>query len=420
MQRRSSLVVSSLSLRRRRRRSPLPRRAQGTMTPSQPPPLPPAEPAPTPTQPPVVQQATPAPETEPPAEEQKNAHKGEVPAARTGFQIALRTGVAVPLGEVDKGDSMSDTFTPQVPIIADIGVKLIPELFLGGYVGISVGGVGRRDQEGAATRSNVDCTRRRLPHRHRGRSSTSLPDATLEPVGRLRHRLRDRRRERRRRAATSCSAALGGVEFAHFMGGARLPHQPRRRHRPLRRFRARPVLDRVGRGDLERRHEEDRRRHQGHVAPRVAAHRREGHVLPLSAARSLQRQHVARIAHDAHAVGEQLRARRHLREIDALANAPHLVVEVHERRRARVADRADEVAFLERRARARARRRSSRGVRRARRSRGGGRPREACAASRRSCRRAAPCRGPRRRPPGARARSFFTGVPFVCGRSTPP
>jgi len=128
----------------------LPAGAQGTMTPTQPP----ADPAPTPTQPPVVQQATPAaePTTEGPVDE----HKGGIPPARTGFQIALRTGVAVPLGKIDEGSKMSDTFTPQVPIIADIGVKVIPELFLGGYIGIAVGGVGDTIKT-ACDAVNVDC-----------------------------------------------------------------------------------------------------------------------------------------------------------------------------------------------------------------------------------------------------------------------
>ena len=110
------------------------------MTPTQPPPLPPPEPAPRRRSRRLSQQATPAaePTTDGPVEE----HKGGIPPARTGFQIALRTGVAVPLGKIDESGNMSDAFTPQVPIIADIGFKPIPQLFLGGYVGIAAGGVG--------------------------------------------------------------------------------------------------------------------------------------------------------------------------------------------------------------------------------------------------------------------------------------
>jgi hypothetical protein len=32
----------------------------------------------------------------------------ETPAERVGFQMALRTGVAIPFGEVDKGEKMSE------------------------------------------------------------------------------------------------------------------------------------------------------------------------------------------------------------------------------------------------------------------------------------------------------------------------
>jgi hypothetical protein len=190
--------------------------AQGTMTPTQPPP---AEPAGTPTQPPVVQQATPAPAataTEPPAEESK-AHKGEVPPARTGFQLGLRTGVAVPLGEVDKGESMSDSFTPQVPIIADIGVKVIPELFLGGYLGLSVGGAGDAIKK-SCDALNVDCMA--VGFRFGIEAQLHLnPDGRWNPwVGYgIGYEIAGASGSKGNNKLT---AALGGVEFAHFMAGA--------------------------------------------------------------------------------------------------------------------------------------------------------------------------------------------------------
>jgi hypothetical protein len=189
--------------------------AQGTMTPAgaQPPPLPPAEP--TPTQPPVVQQATPAPVTEPPAEETK-ADRQAPPKEHTGFQLSLRTGVAVPLGEVDKGDSISDTFTPQVPIIADIGVKVIPQLFLGGYVGISAGGVGDVIKK-ACDRVGVDCLAVGFRIGIEGQLHIA-PDARWNPwVGYgIGYEIAGASGSK---AGNKLSAALGGVEFAHFMGG---------------------------------------------------------------------------------------------------------------------------------------------------------------------------------------------------------
>src|SRR4051812_29604204 len=76
-------------------------------------------------------------------EEQKTAPAegpAGVPPARTGFQIALRTGIGVPLGSSVQDENMSDVFGVQFPIIADIGAKVIPEVFIGAYVGFGIGG----------------------------------------------------------------------------------------------------------------------------------------------------------------------------------------------------------------------------------------------------------------------------------------
>ena len=213
MNRRFSLGLTSLALALVTSIA-VPAAAQGTMTPAQPPPLPPAEPAPTPSQPPVVQEATPAPSTEGPADGPHQ--KGEVPPARTGFQLGLRTGVAVPLGEVDKGDSISDTFTPQVPIIADIGYKFIPQLFLGGYVGISVGGVGDAIKK-SCDAVNVDCMAVGFRIGIQGQFHI-IPDGRWNPwVGYgIGYEVAGASGSK---GANKLNAALGGVEFAHLMAG---------------------------------------------------------------------------------------------------------------------------------------------------------------------------------------------------------
>jgi hypothetical protein len=66
------------------------------------------------------------------------------PKEHTGFQLGLRTGVAIPLGTAggSPGVAMSDVFSPQVPIILEIGGKPIPNLFIGGYLDLSFGGAG--------------------------------------------------------------------------------------------------------------------------------------------------------------------------------------------------------------------------------------------------------------------------------------
>lgn len=71
------------------------------------------------------------------------------PPARVGFQMALRTGYAVPMGKArggtnadgsTNGFAMSDGFSGQVPIFIEIGGKVIPNIFVGGYLGLGFGG----------------------------------------------------------------------------------------------------------------------------------------------------------------------------------------------------------------------------------------------------------------------------------------
>jgi hypothetical protein len=62
-----------------------------------------------------------------------------VPKGHTGFQLALRPGLAIPFGEGGKDVAMSDVLSPQIPLLIDIGGKIIPELFLGAYFGFAAG-----------------------------------------------------------------------------------------------------------------------------------------------------------------------------------------------------------------------------------------------------------------------------------------
>jgi hypothetical protein len=73
---------------------------------------------------------------------------GSAPPARVGFQMAVRTGYAVPMGDArgvpagatGKDLAMSDAFSGQVPIFVEIGGKVIPAIFVGGYFGFGFGG----------------------------------------------------------------------------------------------------------------------------------------------------------------------------------------------------------------------------------------------------------------------------------------
>jgi hypothetical protein len=106
--------------------------------------------APTPTPPPTQGAApTPAPyerttKGTPGAYSDPDGEKSSGPPARTGFQLALRTGYALPMGSAASGANQSDIFGGQVPFIVDIGGKIIPNLFIGGYLGLNLGGCGNQ------------------------------------------------------------------------------------------------------------------------------------------------------------------------------------------------------------------------------------------------------------------------------------
>ena len=65
------------------------------------------------------------------------------------FQMALRTGYALPVGSVDDGESMDDSFSGQIPLIVDLGAKS-EAIFVGGYFGLGFGGT--------AGRLNLQCS----------------------------------------------------------------------------------------------------------------------------------------------------------------------------------------------------------------------------------------------------------------------
>jgi hypothetical protein len=71
-----------------------------------------------------------------------SAWAADVPQEHTGFQMAIRTGLAIPFGDLAKDAKLSDLSSIQVPLMLDIGGKVIPNLFLGGYLGLGFGGTG--------------------------------------------------------------------------------------------------------------------------------------------------------------------------------------------------------------------------------------------------------------------------------------
>jgi hypothetical protein len=61
---------------------------------------------------------------------------------RLGFQIALRTGYALPAGSLVSNGSMSDSFSGQLPVLVEAGVKSTDAIFVGGYFGLAFGSIG--------------------------------------------------------------------------------------------------------------------------------------------------------------------------------------------------------------------------------------------------------------------------------------
>ncbi len=67
-----------------------------------------------------------------------------IPPAATGFDLALRLGVAIPLGDAtgEPGDSLASRYAMQYPVALDIGFKPIKALFFGAYASFAYGGPG--------------------------------------------------------------------------------------------------------------------------------------------------------------------------------------------------------------------------------------------------------------------------------------
>jgi hypothetical protein len=57
--------------------------------------------------------------------------------AGTGFQLGIRTSVQVPSGSLGGGSSFADVLGPRLHMAFDIGSRLSPYFFFGGYVGFS-------------------------------------------------------------------------------------------------------------------------------------------------------------------------------------------------------------------------------------------------------------------------------------------
>lgn len=149
---------------------------------------------------------------------QPGAALAEPPKAKTGFQMAIRTGYSAPFGEIVKDTDLSDFSSGQVPLIVDIGGKVIPQLFLGGYVGFGFGGPGG-NQADICDRNNSTCFGFGLRFGAEAQVHF-IPDGFANPwlgygIGfeSLALAVDNSRND------DVIAAGVGGWEYAHFMGG---------------------------------------------------------------------------------------------------------------------------------------------------------------------------------------------------------
>lgn len=79
--------------------------------------------------------------------------RGGPPEGSTGFQMALRTGAQFPMGDAtgEPADSFARRYAWQWPVAIDLGVKLMPSLFVGAYFGFGIGSTG------SDTRLEAEC-----------------------------------------------------------------------------------------------------------------------------------------------------------------------------------------------------------------------------------------------------------------------
>jgi hypothetical protein len=79
-------------------------------------------------------------------------------AQDSGFEVGLRTGYGVPLGEgVEDGPDVSDAISGIVPLWVDLGYRLSQSVFLGAYFQYGFGFVGD-DLEEPCDLDGVDCS----------------------------------------------------------------------------------------------------------------------------------------------------------------------------------------------------------------------------------------------------------------------
>lgn len=66
------------------------------------------------------------------------------PAHHPSFEAAFRTGLSIPVGYIESNVPIQEVAGLQVPIMADLGVRASPRVFIGGYASVGIGSTNRR------------------------------------------------------------------------------------------------------------------------------------------------------------------------------------------------------------------------------------------------------------------------------------
>jgi len=78
------------------------------------------------------------------------------PADKPGVDLAARVGYAIPFGDLDSGDSLSNTFSGAVPFVLEAGYRFDRHFTLGPYFQYAIAQV--KERAGGFCGNGVDCS----------------------------------------------------------------------------------------------------------------------------------------------------------------------------------------------------------------------------------------------------------------------
>ncbi|MBS2030705.1 MAG: hypothetical protein JST54_22565 [Deltaproteobacteria bacterium] len=203
-----------------------PARALAQYVPPPPPPPPPpmAPPAyPPPSElPPGYEPPPPPPPTALPTQPPPPFAPPPPPPPQTGFQISARGAWALTFGNTDDSgstvapDRQTDLFGSQLQLTLDVGWKFVPQVFVGGYVGLGFGGAGDVVSRGCG--ADITCSSNLFRIGVEGIYSVT-PNRPVSPWVGYGLGLEGSGVTATDSLGDQSSVSLAGVEWAHIMAG---------------------------------------------------------------------------------------------------------------------------------------------------------------------------------------------------------